>query len=121
MRVAQTEDDTEDDEEVEEEDVPIPPNLLEPEPGPPDTTRAPSALPDTSRAGKALADSAKAFRAEPPETLHAAPPLGAPGTVMPGGAGAKKPKSGGIWGVTPGVILLGLAALHIFVVRTVGD
>lgn len=104
--------------EGEEDDngVPIPPNLLEPEPK--------AAPPDTSGAGAARSDSThNVVPANPaqPETLR---------YVQPGtdaAASAKKappvvtvPKHrGGVFGVTPIVILLSLAVIHILVVSAV--
>lgn len=104
--------------EGEEDDngVPIPPNLLEPEPK--------AAPPDTSGAGAARSDSTRNLvPANPaqPETLR----YHQPGTDTAASAKKAPPivtaptHRGGILGVTPVVVLLGLAVIHFLVVSAV--
>lgn len=123
-----------------EEDVPIPPNLLEPgpAPAPSDTTGAPAARTDSTAAPAVRSDSTSApggsiptradsarsavpFTPAQTETLFSVPP----GVKTGGGKPSVKdpvvvPKrSGGILGLTPVVVLLSLAVVHILVLRAV--
>jgi hypothetical protein len=72
---------------------------------------------------KSLADSAKAFRADEPETLHSFPRTGGalPASGGPPAAVPKTKPDRGPFGLSPIFLVLGLAAVHIFVVRTVGN
>jgi hypothetical protein len=107
------------DEEEEEEDVPIPPNLQDSQ-EPQDPKSAP---PDTSGAAAAR-DSAGVSLPALPDTLHIPDRLpsatqvrGAPDAAPP--PAAPKPK-GGIFGLAPIVVILGLAAIHVLVIRAAG-
>ena len=117
--------------EDDEEDVPIPPNLLEPETNPPvpDTTAAPGSMPDTTGVLGAPRDSTgtvvPTVPAEP-ETLFSVPPGTKPGTAIRPGANTVVPapikkSRGGIFGLTPALVILSLAVVHILVLRAVGD
>ena len=125
-----------------EDNVPIPPNLLEkglkPDstsaPAKPDTTRAPAAA-DTSAARRGTVVPANPAQ---PETLRyippsdkmvetkatpggAAAPAGQPGAAVgalpPETAGVKK--KAGLFGLGPPIVILGLAVIHFMVVKAV--
>ncbi|MGE5178057.1 MAG: hypothetical protein ACM3PF_03090 [Bacteroidota bacterium] len=124
-----------------EDNVPIPPNLLEKElkpdstsaPARADTTRAPAAA-DTTAAGRGTVIPANPAQ---PETLRYVPPgdkmietKGAPAAGAPGGKpraaiGAVPPetaavkKKAGLFGLGPPIVILGLAVIHFMVVKTV--
>lgn len=121
------------DPEAEEEEVPIPENLLNDEPlvppaQPSDTLQAPG---DTLSVPGAPADSA-AFRADSlggvpslpaePETLFSVPPSMKPGAPKPEQADPiveRRPGRRGLLGLAPVVVLLGLAVIHFLVIQTV--
>lgn len=125
--------DPEDPEAEEEEEVPIPENLLNDEPlvppaQPSDTLQAPG---DTLSVPGAPADSA-AFRADSlggvpslpaePETLFSVPPSMKPGAPKPEQADPiveRRPGRRGLLGLAPVVVLLGLAVIHFLVIQTV--
>jgi hypothetical protein len=112
----------ESDDEEEDNGVPIPPNLLEPEPGsvPPDTTGEPA---DSAGilAPPARGDSTGVVVPANPaqrETLFLHPPD--PAAVKTGTPVVTAPKHrGGVFGLTPAVVILSLAVLHFFIVQTV--
>lgn len=107
-------------EDEDEEEVPIPPNLLD---DPADTLRAPGAPADSAAFRPDTLRVVPNVSAEP-ETLFSVPP----GVGQPA-AGSKpipaepvveqKRSRGGILGLTPAVIILGLAVLHLFVIRSI--
>ena len=117
----------------EEEEVPIPENLLKDEPlvppaQPSDTLQAPG---DTLSVPATPADSA-AVRADSlggvpnlpaqPETLFSVPPSMKPGAPKPGQAEPiveRPPRRRGLLGLAPVVVLLGLAVVHFLVIQTV--
>lgn len=113
-------------EDPEEEEVPIPPNLLEDEPivppaAPPDSLGAPAPA-DSAAAGADTLRFVPNVPAEP-ETLFSDP-----GKVLPGPGDKpppadpiveRRPSRGGILGLTPIVVLLGLAIIHVLVVRSI--
>jgi hypothetical protein len=108
------------DDEEDDNSVPIPPNLLEPEPK--------TAPPDTSGAAAARSDSTgNIVPAIPtaPETLRYVPPGEKPGddakgaTAPPGLVPVAPKHRGGLFGLTPAVVILGLAVAHFFVVKAV--
>lgn len=105
------------DDEEDDNGVPIPPNLLEPEPKsvPPDTTGAPAARSDSTR------NVVPAIPA-PPETLRYTPPseaAAAAKTKTPLPIVTAPKRRGGILGLTPMVVILGLAVIHFLVVQAV--
>lgn len=110
--------------EEDENDVKIPPNLLEPEPA--DTTGQPPAtqnsLPLSPADSGAVAPRGQVVppTSALPETLRYAPP-GEPSAVAkaPNLVPVAPKKRGGILGLTPAVMLLGLAVVHILVVKAV--
>jgi hypothetical protein len=112
----------ESDDEEDDNSVPIPPNLLEPEPGsvPPDSTGAPA---DSAGilAPPARGDSTGVVVPANPaqqETLFMHPPD--PAAAKTGTPVVTAPKHrGGIFGLTPAVVILSLAVLHFFIVQTV--
>jgi hypothetical protein len=110
----------------EEDEVPIPPNLLEPglPPSPskgsaPDTTGAAAARHDTTGVSLPAASAA-------PETLRYVQPgtQAEPRTpIMPGpvlGTHTAAKARPGLFGLGPAIIILGLAVVHFFVFKAVG-
>jgi len=113
----------------EEEDVPIPPNLLEDDSA--DTTDVPappvdakSAAPDTSGAA-AGRNGAGNFIPQVPETLRYVPPgeTPPPSAIKPATQAPLVPvapkKKVGLFGLTPAIVIASLAVLHFFVVKAV--
>lgn len=125
------------DESDDEEDngVPIPPNLLEPEPNavPPDTTGAPDStgmvvpparsdstgllIPSTRSDSTGLAIPANPAQQETIRYVQPVDPTSSARTAPPVVTGPKH--RGGIFGLTPAVVILSLAVLHFFIVQTV--
>lgn len=108
--------------EEDENGVPIPPNLLEPEPKSvlPDTTGAPA---DSAEifVPPARSDSTGAIvPANPaqPETLRYVQPVDPAAKTGAPVVGAPKHR-GGVFGLTPAIVILGLAVLHFFIVQAV--
>jgi len=105
-------------EEEDEEDknqVPIPPNILE---------ETPKAAPaDTSGAAAPGDSAAISIPVQPalPETLRYAPPVDR--SVAAGVVGAPKvtKRRGGLFGLGPVIIILGLAVVHFMVLKAVAD
>lgn len=103
------------DDEEDDNGVPIPPNLLEPEPKsvPPDTTGAPAARSDSTRnVVPAIPASPETLRYTPPSETAAAAKTRPPIVTAP-------KRRGGILGLTPMVVILGLAVVHFLVVQAV--
>ena len=118
-------DDPDDEDEDDADDQNIPVFEDDPKPTPVDSTAAPTgARPDST----ARPDSAAMLPVTPesaePETLRYVPPgEAAPRAARPGDepvAPVKKPKQG-IFGIPPIVLILGLTAAHVFVVKAVTD
>ena len=118
--------DTSSGDEGDEDEVPIPPNLLEPTRP---SVSPKDAAPDTTGAAAALHDSTRvSLPATPtePETLRYVQPGGPgdprmapmPGPVLGGHTPAKS--RAGFFGLGPAVVILGLAVIHFMVLRTVG-
>jgi hypothetical protein len=113
------------DETEDEEDVPIPENLRDDTPPPGFGSK--DALPDTTGAASAR-DSTMISLPADPETLRYDQPGGPPSSKLPATIGAKPPTpvpippkpKGALFGLGPAVIILGIAVLHYFVLRTVG-
>lgn len=107
-------------EEEDDEDknqVPIPPNILE------DTPKAAPA--DTSGAGAPGDSAAISIPVQPalPETLRYAPPVDRSVGKAAGVVGAPKvaKRRGGLFGLGPVIIILGLAVIHFMVLKAVAD
>jgi hypothetical protein len=112
--------------EGDEDEVPIPPNLLEPTPPPASPKEA---APDTTGAAAARHDSTRvSLPATPtePETLRYVQPGGLgdprmppmPGPVL--GTHTPAKARAGLFGLGPAIVILGLAVIHFLVLRTVG-
>lgn len=112
-----------DDSDEEDNGVPIPPNLLEPEPNtvPPDTTGAPDSTgivsPPARRDSTGLVIPANPAQQETIRYVQPVDPSSARSAPAPPVVTPKH--RGGIFGLTPAVVILSLAVLHFFVVQAV--
>ncbi len=128
FQLAQADTTSPEDEKEDEEDVPIPENLRDGTPPAGFPRSSKDAPPDTTGAASAR-DSTMISLPADPETLRYDQPGGPPTTPkLPATIGAKPPPpvptppkpKGALFGLGPAVIILGIAVIHYFVLRTVG-